>query len=60
MWLKIKILLFYTIVIDSYVYFFGKNDPLAPFYGLLFAAMIFVPGYFCVKKIKLYIERRGS
>ena len=52
MWVKIKILLFYAVVIDGYVYYFGGENRLAPFYGLLLASLIFIPGILIVRKIK--------
>jgi hypothetical protein len=58
MWTKIKILLFYAIIIDAYVYYFGKSDPLAPFYGLLLASLIFIPGFVVAKKIKSRFESK--
>jgi hypothetical protein len=58
MWIKIKILLFYAIIIDAYVYYFGKGDPLAPFYGLLLASFIFIPGFVVAKKITSRFGRK--
>ena len=57
---KIKILLFYAVIIDSYAYYFGKGDPLAPFYGLLLASLIFVPGYLISKRIRSYLAKKGK
>ena len=59
MWTKIKILLFYAITIDAYVCYFGKDNPLAPFYGLLLAALIFIPGLVIVRKVKSYFDKRN-
>ena len=56
MWIKIKILLFYAVIIDGYVYFLGKNDPWAPFYGLLLATSLFIPGMIIYRKIKFFLQ----
>ena len=58
MGMKIKLLLFYAVIIDGYVYYFGKDNRLAPFYGLLIAAITFIPGVMVVRKIKSYFDKR--
>ncbi|MHB8482708.1 MAG: hypothetical protein ACYDBV_08255 [Nitrospiria bacterium] len=58
MWPKIKILLFYAVIIDAYVYYFGKGNPLAPFYGLLTASLIFIPGFLIVRKVRTWFNKK--
>jgi hypothetical protein len=54
---KIKVLLFYAVIIDGYDHYFGKNDPKAPFIGLLIASILFIAGFIVTKKIKSFLQR---
>ena len=54
---KIKVLLFYAVIIDGYDYYFGRNDPKAPFIGLLIASILFITGFIVTKKIKSYLQK---